>query len=153
MFSALATAATFNINPFLAFNYWVEIEGLLVFGFSEVTGLASSIEVTDHREGGVNHYVHQLPSQVTQSNLTLKKGLTPFDVMWDWYYETTQGIIKRKNGTIMLMNDFHLPVMSWDFHNAFPAKWTGPSFNASGNEIAFSSLELVHEGISRPMFF
>lgn len=153
MFSALATVATLNINPFLSMNYWVEIEGLLVFGFSEVNGLSSNIETTDHREGGVNHYVHQFPGQVTQSNITLKKGLTIFDIMWDWYYDTMQGIIKRKNGTIMLMNEFHLPVMGWNFHNAFPTKWTGPDFNASSNAIAFESLELVHEGISRPMLF
>jgi phage tail-like protein len=40
--------------------------------------------------------------------------------------------------------------MSWNFHNAFPAKWTGPTFDASQSAIAFESIELVHEGISRP---
>ena len=153
MLSAIMTAATININPFQAFNYWVEIDGLLVFGFSEVSGLDVSIETSDHREGGVNHYVHQFPGQVTHSNIVLKKGLTPFDFMWEWCYDTTQGIITRKNGTIMLMNEFNLPVMSWNFHNAFPAKWTGPQFDASQSAIAFESIELVHEGISRPWLF
>ncbi|VAW40752.1 hypothetical protein MNBD_CHLOROFLEXI01-376 [hydrothermal vent metagenome] len=152
MLSAIMGAATLNINPYQAFNYWVEIEGLLVFGFSEVSGLESSIETIDHREGGVNHYVHQFPSQVTQSNLVLKKGMTPFDFLWDWYHDTTQGIIERKNGTIMLMNEFHLPVRWWNFHNAFPTKWSGPQFNASSGEVAFETIELVHEGISKPLF-
>ncbi|MCA9959516.1 MAG: phage tail protein [Anaerolineales bacterium] len=149
MFSAFATAATINLNPFLAYNYWVEIDGLFLFGFSKVDGLESSLHVTDQQEGGVNHFVHKLPGHVTQSNLTFTKGLTIFDMMWDWYDKTTQGIIERKNGTIILLNEVHFPIMGWNFHNAFPVKWTGPSFDASSNAIAFESLELVHEGISK----
>jgi phage tail-like protein len=37
----------------------------------------------------------------------------------------------------------------WNFSNAWPCKWTGPSFNATGNSIAVESLEIMHEEITR----
>ena len=30
---------------------------------------------------------------------------------------------------------------------AWPAKWTGPTFNAEAHEVAIQTLELAHEGI------
>jgi len=37
----------------------------------------------------------------------------------------------------------------WNFFRAWPAKWTGPAFNAEANDIAIESLELAHEGLAR----
>ena len=51
------------LQPYLTFNFAVEIEGLLVGGFTEVSGLESEIEVEEYREGGVNGFVHKLPGQ------------------------------------------------------------------------------------------
>ena len=67
------------LEPFLAFNFAVEIEGLLVGGFSEVSGLESTIEVEEYREGGVNGFVHKLPGATTHANLVLRHGLTAIE--------------------------------------------------------------------------
>jgi phage tail-like protein len=40
--------------------------------------------------------------------------------------------------------------MRWNFVNAWPTKWTGPSFNAMGNAVAIESLEIAHEELLRP---
>lgn len=40
-------------------------------------------------------------------------------------------------------------VARWNFVNAWPMKWTGPSFNAKNNDVAIETLELAHEGIER----
>jgi len=40
----------------------VEINGLVVGGFSEVSGLEVEIDVEEYREGGKNEYVHYLPT-------------------------------------------------------------------------------------------
>ncbi len=50
-------------DPYMPFNFLVEIEGLLVGGFTEVTGLTVETETEDFREGGVNEYVHKLPGR------------------------------------------------------------------------------------------
>lgn len=139
------------LEPFTTFNFAVEIEGLLVGGFTEVNGLDSSIEMEPYREGGVNGFVHQLPGSVSHSNLVLRHGLTAISTLWNWYYNTVQGVIQRKNGTIMLLDRRQIPVMWWNFRNALPVRWTGPTFNASSDEVGFESVELAHEGLTKPL--
>ncbi len=136
------------LNPYMSLNFAVEIEGLLVGGFSEVSGLQSEIQMDTYQEGGVNDFVHHLPRQTTHANLVLKHGLTEISTLWNWFYNTTQGIIQRKNGSIMLLDRKQEPVMWWNFRNALPVKWAGPDFDAGSDEIAFESVELVHEGLT-----
>lgn len=139
------------LEPFMTFNFAVEIEGLLVGGFTEVHGLESNIELESYREGGVNSFVHQLPGSVTHANLVLAHGLTAVSTLWNWYHNTVQGVIQRKNGTIMLLDRRQIPVMWWNFHNALPVRWTGPTFDASSDEVGFESLELAHQGLTKPL--
>ena len=139
------------LQPYQAFNFAVEIEGLLVGGFSEVSGLESEIEIEEYREGGVNGFVHKLPGRTSHANLVLKHGLTSVSTLWNWYYNTTLGAIQRRNGTIMLLDPRQIPVMWWNFRNALPVRWTGPTFNAASDEVGVEELELVHEGLTTPL--
>ena len=139
------------LDPFPTYNFAVEIEGLLVGGFTEVSGLDSQIEVDDHHEGGVNDHVHRLPGQTTYSNLELKHGLTAISTLWNWYHNVTRGVIERKNGTIMLLDPQQIPVMWWNFRNAIPVRWSGPTFDASSDQVGFESIELAHEGLTLPL--
>ena len=149
---SLATGLTGRrLDPYMAFNFVVEIEGLLVGGFSEVSGLESNVEVTGYREGGLNRFEHKLPGPVSYPNLVLTHGVTDVDTLWNWYANVTNGIIRRKNGTIMLLDRQHIPVMWWDFLRAYPVKWSGPALKANSTEVAVEQVELVHEGLRKPM--
>lgn len=139
-------------DPYMAFNFIIEIDGLLVGGFSELTGLESQLQTEEYNEGGVNHFVHKLPGPTTYPNLVLSRGMTLNNLLWLWYYEITQGIIQRKNGSILLLNQRHIPVVWWNVRNAYPVRWSGPTLNAATDAIAIESLELAHEGLSRPLF-
>lgn len=139
------------LEPFVTFNFAVEVEGLLVGGFSEVSGLESQIDMEEYREGGVNGFVHRLPRTTTHSNLVLKHGLTAISTLWSWYDETSRGVIRRRNGTIMLLDRRQIPVMWWNFRNALPTRWIGPTLSASSDEVGFESIELVHEGLTMPL--
>ena len=139
------------LPPFLTFNFAVEIEGLLVGGFSEVDGLQSDVEVEEYREGGVNGFVHKLPGHTTHANLVLRHGLTAVSSLWNWYDDVTRGVIARRNGTVMLLDRRQVPVMWWNFRNALPVRWSGPSLNAMSDEVGVESVELVHEGLSKPL--
>lgn len=140
-----------SLDPYMGFNFAIEIEALLVGGFSEVSGLQSEIKMDEYQEGGVNDFIHHLPRQTSYANLVLKHGLTDISSLWNWYYNTTQGIVQRKNGTIMLLDRKQIPVMWWNFRNALPVKWSGPDLNAGSDEVAFESIELVHEGLTKPL--
>ena len=144
-------------DPYLAFNFLVEIEGLLVGGFSEVTGLQVEVEVEDYKEGGLNEYVHKLAGPTRYpSNLVLKHGLMGVDTLWEWHHEVTRGIIKRRNGSIILLNSAREPMNGareprwcWNFRGAYPVRWSGPDLRASSAEVAIETLELVHRGLSK----
>jgi phage tail-like protein len=135
----------------MTFNFAVEIEGLLVGGFTDVSGLESEVQVEEYREGGLNGFVHKLPGPASHANLLLQHGLTSLSTLWTWYYNTTRGVIQRRNGTIILLDARQSPVMWWNFRNGLPVRWTGPSFNASSEEVGVEAIELVHEGLTKPL--
>lgn len=135
-------------DPYLAFNFLVEIKGLVVGGFSEVTGLRSEIEVKDYREGGQNDYVHKLAGPTRYpSNLILKHGLTYDETLYDWYWKVTMGFIERRNVSIILLDNSREEVGRFNFVQAYPVRWVGPDLRAGTVEVAVETLELVHCGL------
>jgi phage tail-like protein len=139
------------LQPLMTFNFAVEVEGLLVGGFTRVEGLSGEVVVEDYREGGVNGYVHKLAGRTSFANLELRYGLTGVGMLWDWFAATTEGSIQRRNGTVMLLDQQRVPVMWWNFRNALPVRWSGPTFDASDDAIGIESLELAHEGLTMPL--
>ncbi|WP_211463562.1 phage tail protein [Collimonas silvisoli] len=140
-----------RIDPFKSYNFFVEVEGILVGGFMSVDGLESKTEVKTVRQGGVNDTEYKLPGQITYSDLVLKAGITFLDPMWLWYQSTLSGAIKRKNGSIFILDDQGIPSVWWDFYNAWPVQWQGPSLDASQNLVASQSFTLAHEGIKKSL--
>jgi phage tail-like protein len=85
------------------------------------------------------------------SNITLKWGTTDDRDLYDWHRQWVIGdpVAARKNGSIILLDRQGQEKVRWNFFNAWPAKWTGPSFNAEGNDVSIETLELAHEGLER----
>ncbi|MBM0744171.1 phage tail protein [Phormidium sp. CLA17] len=140
-----------SLNPYMPYNFLVELDGLVTGGFMEVSGLESEIKLESCEEGGQNDYVHHFPTRTTYPNLVLSKGLTDVWTLWGWYDDACHGMIRRRNGTIMLLDHQRLPVRWWNFKDAYPVKWTGPQFNSSAQDVAVEKIELVHRGITIPM--
>jgi phage tail-like protein len=149
-FSAAAGALGVRFDPYREFNFWVEIEGLIVGGFSEVSGLKVEIDVETYSEGGRNEFSHQLPGRVKANTITLKRGLTDIDTLWPWIEDTTRGIFTRRNLTIYLLDNAGLPAMWWDVFKAYPVRWEGPELRANGNAVALESMTLAHHGLLKP---
>jgi phage tail-like protein len=136
-------------DPYSAFRFLVEIEGLIVGGFEEVAGLDMEIEVESYREGGQNAYVHQLPGAARYpSRLKLKRGLTDADSLWQWYRDVARGRIERRNGSIVLLQAGG-EAWRWNFTEAYPVQWQGPALDAVRSELATECVELVHRGLTR----
>ena len=138
-----------RIDPFRAFNFKVYIDGKDVGGFSEVSGLSSDGDVVDYREGtDLELTTRKLPGLRKYNPITLKRGYTTDRYLWIWYASISAGKRERRDGTIALRNDEGKEVMRWHFENAWINKIEGPTFKASGNEVAMESVELVHEGLT-----
>ena len=137
------------LDPQGNFNFHVEIDGISRAAFHEATGLDSSIDVIEHREGGWNLSPRKLPGLTKHSNIVLKWGFSVDRELIDWHQKVVGGEIDRRDGSIVLLDRRGQEVARWNFTRAWPAKYDGPNFNAEGNDVAIESLELAHEGIRR----
>jgi phage tail-like protein len=136
-------------DPFLAFRFEVRINGFKSAGFSECTGLQMETDVESYPEGGLNTHLRKFPTRTKQSNIILKRGIASSE-LWGWYYDLTQGKVKRCDGSILVYDPAGGNVtMEWQFSEAFPTKWTGPDLNATQNNVAVETLELCHQGLRR----
>jgi len=149
-FAAAGRMLGVRLDPYPAFNFFVEIEGILAGGFSECSGLQVETEVKDYAEGGLNDYTHQFRGRTRYVPLVLTHGVTLVDGLWAWHQDLLQGRVQRKNGTVYLLDRNGLPVLWWNFKGALPIKWVGPNLNARSSEVAVEKVELVHQGLSRP---
>ncbi len=138
-------------DPYGNFNFLVEIQGITRAAFHEASGFDSAIDVIDHREGGDNTTMHRLPAMTKHTNITLKWGAADDHDLYDWHRQWVTGDpqAKRKSGSIILLDRQGKEKVRWNFVDAWPCKWTGPSFTAEGNDVAIETLELAHEGIVR----
>jgi phage tail-like protein len=135
-------------DPYLSFNFLVEIEGVVTGGFSEVSGLTAETEIKEYREGGLNEHMHRLAGPTRYpTNLVLKRGLTDADTLFKWYQDVIRGTIQRKNGSIVLLDAAGGETWRWNFTEAYPVKWIGPSLRGVAAEVAVETLEMVHNGI------
>jgi phage tail-like protein len=139
-----------RVDPFRNFNFLVELDGIAQASFTECSGLGSTTEVIENREGGDNVTVRKLPGKNSYSDISLKWGLTDSTELWDWRQQIVDGNITRKNGSIVVYDLANsTEVARWNFVRAWPTKWEGPSFSAKGNDIAIDTLVLAHEGLTR----
>jgi phage tail-like protein len=147
---ALARGPARNIShdPYASFRFRVEIDQIEVSGFNEVTGLTLETEVETFREGGVNLHERQLAGPTKfPAKLILKRGLADAEALWSWYQGVMNGRVERKQLTVVLLNLAGENSWRWVFREACPVKWTGPEFRAGTAEVAFESIELVHNGL------
>jgi len=135
-------------DPYLDYRFVVEIDSVIAGGFSEVTGLERAVETQEYDEGGVNDHTHQLWTGENQSNLTLKRGLTDADTLWQWLERSASGPVDRKTVILFLLDSIGSLSWGWSFSDAYPVTWSGPSLNADSGDVAIEELELTHTGVS-----
>lgn len=137
-------------DPFLAFNFLVEIDGLEVGGFKEVSGLHIKINHTAYFEGGGLEHVHNLIGRPSYNSVTLSKGMTTSTELWNWVIKTAEGEIQSRHVSIILKE--FVPDATetrWELFNAMPTEWRGGYLNAMKNGVAVESLTLVFSRIKR----
>ena len=138
-------------DPYKGFNFRIELADTseAVAGFREVSGLTFTVEPVEYREG-TDRVLH--PRKLTGlrkfSNLTLKRGITTNNELRNWYRDVLNGRPNiRRNGAIILLDEEGRPVMRWNFFEGWICNWTGPTLNATANEVAIESIEIAVERV------
>ncbi|MGD2205803.1 MAG: phage tail protein [Anaerolineae bacterium] len=134
-------------DPYAQFNFLVELDGLAVAGFTEVSGLTAESDVIEYRNGNDEATVRKLPGLRKYSNITLKRGYTQNLELWEWRKTAEDGQTERRDGVIVLLDEARQPVLRWIFRSGWLSKYEGATLNSTTNEAAIESIEIVHEGL------
>src|SRR5689334_25410803 len=60
---------------------------------TQVSGFSAQVDVLEYPEGGINDYVHRLPSRIKQGHITLKRGIAKQASLLEWLQ---QSVVKVK---------------------------------------------------------
>ena len=140
--------------PYRVFRYQVEIHTIARAGFSEVSGMDSTTDAIEYREGDdLRNTPRKLAGLTKFGNITLRWGTSDDSDFLDWIYSVAPknsapptGMV-RHDVTVTLLDDTGAPGPSWTLINAWPVRYAVPDLNALGAEVAIQTLELCHEGL------
>ena len=135
-------------DPYLNFNFVVEIEGEPAAGFSEADLPAGRIEAVAYREGtDRSSAARLLPGRVEYGPLVLRRGFSGDAALFQWWQAVAEGNLDRRNVSVVLLDEKRQEVARWNLVRAWPTKYEPPSLHGLGNEVAIETLEIAHEGI------
>lgn len=135
-----------------ASQWQIEIDGITIAQFKELSGVSSEVQVIDHREnkpGGIP--VHKkLPGLAANGDLTLSRGKTSDNTLWAWHQMVRDGDIAgaRKNGSVVLYDYERGEVARYNFTNGWPAKVSIGALQAGSNDVLLESCTIAHEGLN-----
>ena len=142
-----------NVNFHFLVQFPFDPGGITVdVSFQSVTGLDSTIETEQLKEGGENRFTHTLPVRRKFGPLVLKRGLlgpaqsqlttflqnafandqiTPFDIV-----------------TIHLLDENHQTLLYWMVNNVWPLSWKISELNSLQGEVLIETLELNYNQLA-----
>ena len=147
----------YNEGPTSA-TFIVEVESRILGEFREVKGLGGKVEVFEVIEGGENNFVHKLPGRFTFDDVTLRRGVTFDNGLYDWFNEASGSRFEQgsKNGkstlirqdvTITLMSADRKRLRTWTLNDAIPVSWSGPDLTIETDDFLIEEITLAHHGL------
>jgi phage tail-like protein len=137
-------------DPYRAFNFKLEIRGVIEGHFTDCSGLAIRVHPIRYREGGTGQVVRAIPGQVEYSEVTLRYGLTKSRELWDWFLRSIQGSVERRNVSVIMLEPNAVDeALRWNLLNAWPSEWRGAALDALGREVAIEELKLAFDTLER----
>ncbi len=144
----------FDSYPVTSARFIFLIDDVPIGAFNEVSGLGAQIDVVEIPEGGQNEFVHQRPNGITWSNITLKRGVTHSEGLYQWlkevsgdYYSANDDKFRYKHCALLALDADRWPVREWTIMEALPVRWSGPTLSADGSDVAMEELEIAHHGL------
>jgi phage tail-like protein len=128
-------------------RFTVEIDGVAQAAFSEVDIAEATVEVIEYREG---HEIgtRKLPGSRKYTNLTLKRGVTASNDLFDWWKTVADGDTSRRTVVVSLLDEQRTPVKRWIMRNAWPMRYAvSPLVAVDGRVVVTETLECAVESL------
>lgn len=137
-----------RVDPYAGYNFAVELDGITRAGFRECSGLETSQDAGEYREGtDRNLAVRKIPGLNSYGDITLSRGFTSDAKLWEWREKAMKGSVERHDISITLLDDHGNARITWNLFDCWPKSWSGPSLSASSNEVAIEQLTLACERV------
>jgi phage tail-like protein len=138
-----------------AYNFLLEVTGItqdtkiVVGGFKSVAGMDSETEIVEFKQGN-DTIVRKKPGRTTYANITLERGYTATDDLWEWRKNIEDGKIDRRSGSVIILDqDGATEVARYNFYEAWPCKWYVPDMSADSSAMAIEKVEIACERVER----
>ena len=138
-------------DPALALRFKVTIDGQHELGnWQKCEGLNVEYDIQEYREGGQNGYVHRLPGRAKYENVKLTRPVDDATMSVAGWLASIQLRVVRGTAQITVLDPSGEELAEWILVEVFPVRWSGPSLDVNGNQVAMETLELVHNGFLGP---
>jgi phage tail-like protein len=127
-----------ELPSLLGTSHFRVVIGRSELGFSEVSRLSSETDVSLPPENRSHGF----------ATVVLRRALTRSTELYDWRRTITSGKDDRRPVTIHQLDAAGGEVVnSWRLDGAWPCRWSGPSFDAGGFDVAIEELELAYDDL------
>lgn len=154
--------ALIAVDPLIAQNFFLEIDGAIVSILASVSGLDVEMEVATTQQvgkDGKSQIVKTLGNRNKPPDLSLTRLAPPDatqDKMWGWFNDIyTKGILlqdrtnNRKSGSIVMYDSTHVEVARFNFTNGWPSKISTDQLSVESNDPVKETITLTIESLAR----
>lgn len=138
----LKTQGDFNLSN--RFN--LEIDGVIVGGFKQVSGLESETERMTHNASSTET---NRPGRTKYSHIILRNGIIKSDTINAWRKAVLDGKTELKSGSVIFLDKDGKETGRQNFFEAWPVKWKAPELNAASDMRAIEELDLEVGGVNQ----
>lgn len=130
-----------ELYPIPGFHFTVTIGGEVI-RCSSVSGLDQQYEICEYRDGMGG--VYRIMTRVQLPSITLSQAIFPGECkLYEWLYNYATHSDGKKDISISLTDESGKQLfVTWNIFNCFPTGITGPSLDASSNEVAAKQIML-----------
>jgi phage tail-like protein len=144
------------------FKFVVEIDGVGWAGFQKASELSAEVAEIVYHEGG-SLLAHKDPGRVTISDVTLMRGATRDEDLWNWFKQVVDqtasggggaggegaGVVDpdfRRNAEIVQLNRDGTELRRWPLEGCWPKKFVAGDWDNEADENVIEQVTLsVHK--------
>ena len=122
-------------------------------GFDYTQEVIQFREVTSERCGKANKgrsRVTKLPGNAVGGNLTLRRGLTISQCVWQWFSSVQNGNWFKQRRTIFVtFHQGNIPRVAFEFTEAWPTRYRIGEMKTDTSDVEIEEIEIAYEGFKR----
>jgi len=137
------------LDPLASYSFGVEISGVTIAQFKEVSGLGVAVGVIENRANqvGGQPLLQKLPGSVHYDDIHLSRGKVADPAFWSWIKTVQDGKIDqaRKDGSIVLFDFAHGEVTRFNFFGGWPSRVEIGKLAAGADQVLLESVVIAIE--------